>query len=173
MYTVAGVPVVLKDRDAPSIERGLKQIGDSLGGRLKKKQLTSFERDLTLSRIAGVHDADGVWTKHVAKADVIIEAVPEVMSLKHAVIQQLEPLVRADAVIATNTSALPIAQVAAAAAKPERVLGMHFFSPVDKMPLLEIIPHAGTAPSAIATAYELGLKQGKVSARSPSQRSGS
>jgi enoyl-CoA hydratase / long-chain 3-hydroxyacyl-CoA dehydrogenase len=152
----------MKDRDAAAVARGTAQVADSLAARLKKRQLTPFERDLTLSRIAGVSDADAAWPKHLGRCDVVIEAVPEVLALKHAVIQQIEPLLRESAVIATNTSALPIASIAAAAARPGRVLGMHYFSPVDRMPLLEVIPHAGTAPDALAAAFDLGLRQGKT-----------
>ena len=75
----------------------------------------------------------------------VIEAVPENLALKHKVIQQLEPHLKDTCVFATNTSALPIADIAKAAKRPENVVGMHYFSPVDKMPLLEVITHAGTS----------------------------
>lgn len=131
----AGLQVVLKDRDAPSIARGVGQIEASLAARVKRRALTTFERDLQLSRIAAVSDSesDPVWTRHMARCDLVVEAVPEVMSVKHAVLRQVEPLLRPGAVFATNTSALPIAQVASAAARPASVLGMHYFSPVDKV----------------------------------------
>ena len=84
------------------------------------------------------------------------------MEVKQDIVRQFEPLLPEHAVFATNTSALPIAEIATAAKRPQNLLGMHYFSPVDKMPLLEIIPHAGTAKHVIAAAYEVGLKQGKT-----------
>ena len=98
----------------------------------------------------------------MGRAGLVIEAVFEDLALKHRVIKEVEPLLAPTAVFATNTSALPIASIATAAANPGRVLGMHYFSPVDKMPLLEIIPHAGTSPAALSTAFEVGIKQGKT-----------
>lgn len=86
----------------------------------------------------------------------------EKLEVKQDIVRQFEPLLPEHAVFATNTSALPIAEIASAAKRPQNVLGMHYFSPVDKMPLLEIIPHAGTAKHVIAAAYDVGLKQGKT-----------
>jgi len=159
---VAGYQVVLKDKDRAGIARGEKQVSDSLDGKVKKRSLTKFDKELTMARITGVADEDASWRKHVARSDVIVEAVFEDLALKHRVIKEIEPLLAPSAVFATNTSALPIASIATAAARPERVLGMHYFSPVDKMPLLEIIPHAGTSPEALGKAFDVGLKQGKT-----------
>jgi enoyl-CoA hydratase/long-chain 3-hydroxyacyl-CoA dehydrogenase len=152
----------MKDRDGAAIARGERQITDALDGRVKKRAMTPSERELIVSRVVGVSDADASWKKHLSAAQLVVEAVPEDLALKHRVLRDIEPLLAPDAVIASNTSALPIASVASAAAHPGRVLGMHYFSPVDKMPLLEIIPHAGTTPDALAAAYDLGLRQGKT-----------
>jgi enoyl-CoA hydratase / long-chain 3-hydroxyacyl-CoA dehydrogenase len=158
----AGLNVVLKDRDASGLARGEAQIADALNARVKKRKMTPFDRDVQLSRVIGVSDADASWQKHISRCDLVIEAVFEDLGLKHKVINSIEPLLPKHAVFATNTSALPIANIAKAAARPERVIGMHYFSPVDKMPLLEIIPHAGTSPEAIGMAFDVGLKQGKT-----------
>ncbi|KAH8097362.1 enoyl-CoA hydratase [Aureococcus anophagefferens] len=121
----------------------------------------SAEKGLNVlsSRTRGGGDA--AWLRKAATADVVVEAVFEDLDLKHKVFQSVEPLVSEACVLATNTSAIPIAKVAAGAAKPERVLGMHYFSPVPQMQLLEIIPHAGTDPKAMAAAFAVGIKQGK------------
>ena len=83
-----------------------------------------------------------------------LQAVFENIELKHKIIRELEEVLPDRAVLASNTSAIPIAQLAAASKRPENFLGMHYFSPVDKMPLLEIITHAGTSDEAVAKASE-------------------
>ena len=92
----------------------------------------------------------------------MIEAVFEDLAVKHRVLRDVEPELAPDAVYASNTSTIPIAQIAQAAAHPERVLGMHFFSPVHKMPLLEVIATPQTTPEAIVTAVAYGRRLGKT-----------
>jgi len=158
----SGYRVVLKDQTAEALARGEAQIAANLAPAVKRRRMRAFERDQLLSRVIGVTDDMPTWPKHLAKSDLVIEAVFESMELKHKVVREIEPLLRDDAVLATNTSALPIGDIAAAAARPGQILGMHYFSPVDKMPLLEIIPHAGTSDEALAVAFEVGRKQGKT-----------
>jgi 3-hydroxyacyl-CoA dehydrogenase/enoyl-CoA hydratase/3-hydroxybutyryl-CoA epimerase len=98
----------------------------------------------------------------LAAADLVIEAVPENLDLKHKVLTATEAVLRDDAIFASNTSSIPIADIAAASQRPETVIGMHYFSPVAQMPLLEIIKTGQTADWVLATAYEVGLKQGKT-----------
>lgn len=98
----------------------------------------------------------------IATADVVVEAVFEDADLKRDVIRQVEPMLRPDAVLASNTSAIPIGHLAEAASHPERLIGLHFFSPVDRMALLEVIPHAGTDPDVVARALGLAAALGKV-----------
>ena len=90
------------------------------------------------------------------------QAVFENLELKHKVFGTVSGLVRDDCVLATNTSAIPIEKVAAGIDRPERVLGMHYFSPVPSMQLLEIIPHAGTNKESMSKAFAVGIKQGKT-----------
>jgi enoyl-CoA hydratase/long-chain 3-hydroxyacyl-CoA dehydrogenase len=129
---------------------------------IKKRKMTAPEVNRVMSKLIGQSDADPNWQKHFSKSDVVIEAVFEDLALKHKIIQAIEPLMKPSAIFATNTSALPIAEIAKASKRPERVIGMHYFSPVDKMPLLEIIPHAGTCNEASAIATDVGLRQGKT-----------
>lgn len=124
--------------------------------------MTSFESSKVQSSIYGVSDDDAKWATHMGRCDAVIEAVFEDLGVKHKVLQQLEAIVRPDALIATNTSAIPIEKIAAGAKHPERVCGIHYFSPVEKMPLAEIIAHKGTSPAAVALAVSLAQKQGKT-----------
>ena len=100
--------------------------------------------------------------KNFDKADIVIEAVLEKMSLKKRIIEDIEQHCKADVIIATNTSSLSVTEMAEQAKKPEMVIGMHYFSPVPKMPLLEIVKTDNTADWVVASCYELGIKQGKT-----------
>jgi 3-hydroxyacyl-CoA dehydrogenase/enoyl-CoA hydratase/3-hydroxybutyryl-CoA epimerase len=124
---------------------------------LVKKQITRPQLDDQFAMVSGTTDYSGFGA-----VDLVIEAVFEDLSLKHRVLQEVEPVIRDDAVYASNTSTIPIANIAAVAARPERVLGMHFFSPVHKMPLLEVIVTPETAPEATVTAVAYGKTLGKT-----------
>jgi len=154
--------VLLKDRDAASVAKGEGYVKANLDKGVKKRALTAYQRDAITAQVVGLSDADESWPRHVGQADLVIEAVFEDLALKHTIIQQLEQHVAEDCVIATNTSAIPIADIAAGASRPQNVVGMHYFSPVEKMPLLEIITHEGTSDEATRIANDVGIRQGKT-----------
>ncbi|MGA2332516.1 MAG: fatty acid oxidation complex subunit alpha FadJ [Syntrophales bacterium] len=152
-----GMEVLLKDVSYDAVGQGEKAIWQDLDGKVKKKALSPFQRDVTFSRITGRTDYRGF-----EKADLIIEAVFEDLELKKKILAETEAYLKEDAVFASNTSSLPISGIAAAAKRPEQVIGMHYFSPVPKMPLLEIIVTEKTADWVKATAIDVGIRQGKT-----------
>lgn len=150
-------PVVLKDLSEDTLSKAAKHIHQGLEKRVRSGALSEVERSRQWFHLQFTTDPGAI-----AGADLVIEAVFEKLDLKRRVLAETEALIGPEAVFATNTSALPIAEIAAEARHPERVLGMHYFSPVPKMPLLEIVVTSQTAPWAIATAYAYGVAQGKT-----------
>jgi 3-hydroxyacyl-CoA dehydrogenase / enoyl-CoA hydratase / 3-hydroxybutyryl-CoA epimerase len=153
----AGVEARLKDADLPRVGRGLHAAIEILRGQLTRKRITRQEFDRRTALLSG----SGTWNGF-ERADVVIEAVFEDLAVKRTVMDEIEAVVRPEAIVASNTSTIPIASIADGARHPERILGMHFFSPVDRMPLLEVIPTEATAASAIATAVQFGRRMGKT-----------
>ncbi len=152
-----GYDVVLKDRDHAALGRGLKQCDDLFGGLVKRRKLRPVERKLAMSRILPRIDYAGF-----GRLPIVIEAVFEDVDVKHAVIRDVEAAGPDDLIFASNTSTIPIARLAEASKRPENFIGMHFFSPVHKMPLLEIIKTKETSEEALATTIAVGRKMGKT-----------
>lgn len=155
--STAGIDVRVKDTELARVGKGLKAATDILTGRLKRRRISRFEFDRQAALLSGGTDFNGF-----PRTDLVIEAVFEDLEVKRKVLAETEAHTGATAIFATNTSTIPITDIAASAARPGQVLGMHFFSPVDRMPLLEIIPTAATSPDTIATAVQFGRKIGKT-----------
>ncbi|MDZ7807375.1 MAG: 3-hydroxyacyl-CoA dehydrogenase NAD-binding domain-containing protein [Gracilimonas sp.] len=148
--------VLLKDQSVEKAAEGEKSIWESVNEKVQKKIITEFERDKITSRVTGVDSYDGFGS-----LDLVIEAVFEDLELKQNIVQQVESATGDNCIFASNTSSLPISDIAEGAKRPENIIGMHYFSPVQKMPLLEIITTDQTADWVIQTAFKVGTEQGK------------
>uniref|UniRef100_A0A7S2NZB3 enoyl-CoA hydratase n=1 Tax=Leptocylindrus danicus TaxID=163516 RepID=A0A7S2NZB3_9STRA len=157
-----GYTTLLKDKDDAGIARGEAYIQENWGKKVKRKRMTKYQHNINTSNIVPLTDDSVSWQKHFGQADLVIEAVFEDLNLKRKIVADMEAVTPSHCVFATNTSAIPICDIAEGAQRPENIIGMHYFSPVPQMPLLEIIPHEGTADHAKAAACEVGTKQGKT-----------
>lgn len=149
--------VRLKDISDESVARGLQYCKNLIDKLVERKKISAPMADVMFGRISGTVDYTGF-----AQAQMVIEAVFEDVDLKKQIIKDLEAHVGETAIVASNTSTIPITELARASKRPENLLGMHFFSPVHKMPLLEIIRHPKTSSKAVATALQVGRKMGKT-----------
>jgi len=153
----ARLPVRIKERDDASVGRALAHVRGLLESRVRRRRLERRGLERTLARVSATTDLSGF-----GRADVVIEAVFEDLALKRGLLAEVETVTREDCIFASNTSSIPITRLAEGARRPGNVIGMHYFSPVEKMPLLEIITHGGTDPGVTATCVELGKVQGKT-----------
>jgi 3-hydroxyacyl-CoA dehydrogenase/enoyl-CoA hydratase/3-hydroxybutyryl-CoA epimerase len=152
----AGIPVRMREKDEGALARGLASVRGLLDERVKRRSMDRLERQATLRLLTATTDWAGF-----ERVDLVIEAVFEDVALKREMVRAFEK-VNPRGIFASNTSSIPIASIAEASAHPETVLGMHYFSPVQKMPLLEVVVTPRTAPEATATAVAVGKRQGKT-----------
>lgn len=155
--TRAGLPVRIKDINQEGIRHALKYSWDLLEKRVRRGRLKKAEQQRQMMLISGTTDYSGF-----ERVDLVVEAVFEDLALKQKMVAEIEQNASEHTVFASNTSSLPIHDIAATASRPQNVIGLHYFSPVDKMPLVEVIPHAGTSEQTISTTVALAKKQGKT-----------
>lgn len=158
----AGLDVVLKDVTKVAAEAGKQRVATSLDGQVRRGRLSAAGREEVLARIVPTGDSG-----RIAGCDVVVEAVFEDLTLKHRVLAEAEVVLAAGAAPATtllcsNTSTLPIGDLATAVMRPANVVGLHFFSPVEKMPLVEIVVGAQTSREALARACDVVRHLGKT-----------
>jgi len=152
-----GTLIRLKDADPGRVGKGLAAAREVLRDRLTKKQITRQQLDDYMSLIGGTIDYSGFRS-----VDLVIEAVFEDLGVKQAVLKETEAVTRPDAIFASNTSTIPIGRLASVSSRPQRVIGMHFFSPVPKMPLLEVIVTTETSREVTTTVVGYGKTLGKT-----------
>lgn len=153
----AGWSVVLRDLDDAATGRGLAGIEKSLGKFASKGTISEADAADALGRITTTTDLDAA-----ADADIVVEAVFEQLEVKQEVFRALDGICRDGAVLATNTSAIPVTQIAAATGRPEAVVGTHFFSPVPMMKLCELVRGYSTSDGTLATAKAFAEEIGKT-----------
>ena len=154
---MAGMEVRLFDLSDDALQRGLDHVHGNLDKGVSRGKVSEELRDETLMRLAG----STVLETAVDGADLVIEAVPEVLSLKQELFATIEPLVDEGTVFGTNTSSLSVGAIAGVLARPESVVGLHFFNPVHIMKLLEVITHPTTAEDVVGRVRAFGAEIGK------------
>ena len=153
----AGWDVVLRDVTDEALKRGTDGIKSSYDKFVSKGKLEAKDAEAALARITATTDLDAA-----ADADIVIEAVFEKLEVKHEIFRTLDRIVRPETVLASNTSAIPITKIAAATEHPERVVGVHFFSPVPMMQLVELVRGYKTSDETLATARGFAESVGKT-----------
>jgi len=152
-----GVRSVMIDQNSEGLKRGLQSVGKFFDGRVKKRRIKWFERDTKVAHVTPSLDYSSLQD-----SPIVIEAVFEELKIKAESLKKCENLMPSESFIfATNTSSIPITKIAEQATKPENVIGMHFFSPVTKMPLVEIITHPNTDKHVSSAIFDLANRMGK------------
>jgi 3-hydroxyacyl-CoA dehydrogenase/enoyl-CoA hydratase/3-hydroxybutyryl-CoA epimerase len=152
-----GIVTRVRDLAPAALEGAMRTAGEIWYREVKRRRLTVRERDRRLECLSFTLDGTGFGT-----VDAAVETVVEDLAVKHTVLAELESLVAPDTLLATNTSSLRIEDIARPLRHPERVVGLHFFNPVPRMPLVEVIAGPQSEPRAVATAYRLALDMGKT-----------
>ncbi|MEN6391759.1 MAG: 3-hydroxybutyryl-CoA dehydrogenase [Syntrophomonas sp.] len=153
----AGFTVVVRDIKQEFVDKGIAGIDKLLSKNVDKGKMTFEDKAAVMGRILGTIDMAAA-----ADCDLVIEAALEVMDIKRVIFKELDSICKADCILATNTSALSVTEIAAATSRPDKVIGMHFFNPVPAMKLVEIIRGANTSEATLNTIKDLSLKMGKA-----------
>jgi len=156
---ISGLNVIMNDINTEFVERGMANITRLLGKSVEKGKMTAEEKNAVLGRIK-----TSVALKDMEAADFVVEAATENEPIKFQIFKDLDEICKSDAILATNTSSIPIGRIAAQTKRPEKVIGMHFMNPVPVMKLIEIIKGLATSEETFKTTWDLSLKFGKTPA---------
>ena len=157
VFARAGYNVILRDVEERFLQRGLETIGKNLDREIKKGKLAEGEKGVVLGRLKPVTDLAAI-----AAADFAVEAVPEKIEIKRAVLSEADRLLRPEVILTSNTSSISVTTLAALTKRPEKFVGMHFMNPVPMMVLVEVIRALQTSDAAFAATIELATKLGKT-----------
>ena len=157
LFASRGIDIRVKDINYKAVTMAYRQAKDVLKKQLKRRRITKFEYLQTLHRISGTVDFSGF--KHT---DVVIEAIIEDLEIKKSTLSELEKHIKDETIIATNTSSLLVDDMSAAMKKKKRFVGMHFFNPVHKMPLVEVVRGKHSSDDAVASVFKLAQRLGKT-----------
>jgi len=157
VFARAGYEVILRDVEERFLQRGMETIGKNLDREVKKGKLTEAEKLAVLARLKPVTDMGTI-----AAADFVVEAVPEKIEIKRAVLTEADRLLRPEVILTSNTSSISMTTLAAMTKRPHRFVGMHFMNPVPVMVLVEVIRALQTDDEAFAATLELAKKLGKT-----------
>jgi 3-hydroxyacyl-CoA dehydrogenase/enoyl-CoA hydratase/3-hydroxybutyryl-CoA epimerase len=152
-----GYRVALQDVSRENLSKSLHQIWSHLDKKIRRQRRNPVQRDRLFSQVVPAHDY-----AQLARAGLVIEAVFEDLRIKQEVLREVERTVSPECIFASNTSAIPISQIAAASSRPGNVIGMHYFSPVARMPLLEVVVPEQCEDWVVSTAVSVGRRQGKT-----------
>ena len=156
----SGLTVIMNDIKQEFVDKGLKTIAGILSRNVEKGKMAAAERDALLGRIKG-----SVSLKDMAAADFVVEAATERQDIKFKIFRDLDQICPPGAILATNTSSIPIGRIAAQTRRPDKVIGMHFMNPVPVMKLVEVIPGIATSEETLKITWALSEKFGKTPAR--------
>ena len=152
-----GLTVRLKDIGWDAITKGTATAAGMFRAMVKRRKMTQGQMDLAMHRISGTTEYSGFFG-----VDLVVEAIVEDMSIKQKVLKEIESQVKPDVIVCTNTSSLSVTEMASVLDHPERFVGLHFFNPVNRMPLVEIIPGEKTSPQTVISAVALARQLGKT-----------
>lgn len=153
----AGFQVIVRDIKQEFVDKGIAGIDKLLGKNVEKGKMSADDKAAIMGRISGTVDMAAA-----ADCDLVIEAALEVMDIKKAIFKELDEICKPDCILASNTSALSLTEIAAATRRPDKVIGMHFFNPVPAMKLVEVIRGADTSQATYDTIKEMAEKMGKA-----------
>lgn len=153
----AGYEVIMRDIRPELVDKGIAGIEKLLGKNVEKGKMTSEEKDSVMSRISGTVDMTAA-----TDCDLVIEAAVEIMEIKKSIFQELDSICKPECILASNTSALSITEIAAATGRADRVIGMHFFNPVPAMKLVELIRGASTSQATFDKIKDISVQMGKA-----------
>jgi 3-hydroxybutyryl-CoA dehydrogenase len=157
VFARSGYKVILRDVEQRFLDRGMETIGKNLDREIKKGKMAEAEKGTVLGRLQPVTEMAAI-----AAADFVVEAVPEKMEIKRAVLGEADRILRAEVIIASNTSSIAMTTLAALTKRADRFVGMHFMNPVPVMALVEVIRALQTSDGTFATTMELAKKLGKT-----------